>query len=102
MDDDGPATIRASFRFPRCRLAVILIAVAAIAVAFASGYDASSRRHEDRVFEEGRRQMLETLVNCIRLGIIEVNEGRLRELAEGAGTNAETGAGSAGGRQGEP
>lgn len=84
MDDDGPAATRACLRFLRCRLA-LAAAIAAIllsALSFAAGYEASSRRHEDRVFQEGKRQMLEALVNCIRSGIIEVNEDRLSDLTD--------------------
>ena len=77
-------------RCPSCRLAMIMIAIAILiaAIAFTAGYETSSRRHAQRVVEEGKRQMLEALVNCIRLGIIEVKDDRLRELtANDVGTN---------------
>ena len=83
MNNDGVAATRSCFRFLRCRLPMIPIAAVLLsALSFAAGYEASSRRHEDRVFEEGKRQMLEALANCIRSGIIEVNEDRLSDLTD--------------------
>lgn len=54
--------------------------IAACILSFSVGYHVSTRHHQDRVFDEGRRQMLEALVNLIRSGAIEVNEDRLRDL----------------------
>jgi hypothetical protein len=66
---------------------LLVVAVLLSALSFIAGYHAGARRHADRVFEEGRRQMFEALDNGIRSGIIEVNDRRLGELTGRVGTN---------------
>lgn len=65
-------------------------------VFFASGYCTSLLRHRDRVREEGQRQMLEALVNCIRSGLIEVREDRI------AGTTTSDSGENVAGETGKP
>lgn len=61
------------------------------AISFAAGYRTSLRRHEGRVYEAARRQMLEALVNCIKTGLVDVNDARLHEAeANDAGTTGTT------------
>ena len=92
MDYAGRRTRRSCCWPDRCRLA-LAVAIAAVVVSFASGYRLGVARQEKRLLRE-------FVINAARLGIID--RERLRELADGDGTNAGAGARSAGGRQGEP
>lgn len=82
MNNDGAGT-RKYGQLLKCRLPVVL-AIAACVASFGCGFWVSDRRLEDKVFEEGRRQIGEFVVNTARLGILDYD--RLTELVEG-GTN---------------